>query len=194
MRLESLPPTFTTKAARECGIHSRDISRWRDVGDIVELSRGVFRKAGAPQPTYPDLLAVATRAPRAIICCLSAAAAYDLTDERTPSVQIAVSAAINAPKIDYPPTTVMRFAPTEFELGLAMIEAAPGESIRIYDPARTVVDMIRLRSRFGEPVAYNILHRYLAAPKARPAKLLNYARSLHVFGPVRAALDIVSSR
>lgn len=191
---DALPPTFTTKAARDLDVHPRDLYAWRDSGEIVELSRGVFRRGDAPPASYPDALAVAYRAPRAIVCCMSAAAVHELTDELMASVQIAVPNRGHPPKIDYPPTTAFRFDEKTFELGLSTFEAAPGESVRVYDAARTVVDLMRMRHRFGEPVAHSALHRHLARPGSRPANLLEYAEALGVFGPMRAALDIASAR
>ena len=91
--VDSLPSTFTTEISRAHGVHPRDLYAWRDDGLIIELSRGVFRRADAPPASYPDLIAVAHRVPRAIMCCVSAAVIYDLTDEMPPSVQIAVTSA-----------------------------------------------------------------------------------------------------
>ncbi|WP_166849217.1 type IV toxin-antitoxin system AbiEi family antitoxin domain-containing protein [Isoptericola sp. BMS4] len=189
-----LPPTFTTKVARELGIHSRDLYRWRDDSEVVELSRGVFRRGDAPPPTYPDLLAVATRVPGGIVCGLSAASLFDLTDTLVAEVQIAVRRGTYTPRIDFPPTEVLRFEAVKFDLGRTTIEAAPGEPIPVYDPARTVVDLMRLRHRFGEPIAHSALRRYIATPDARPAQLLKYAAALGVSGPVRAAVDVASAR
>lgn len=191
---KSLPSTFTTETSRAHGVHPRDLYAWRDEGLIIELSRGVFRRADAPPASYPDLVAVAHRAPRAIVCCVSAAAIHDLTDEMPASVQIAVPKRSHTPVIAYPPVTVFRFDETTFELGLTSFEAGPGEPVRIYDAARTVVDLMRFRKRFGEPIAHAALNRYLTAPGARPALLLDYADALGTFGPMRAALDIVSAR
>lgn len=87
-----------------------------------------------------------------------------------------------------------RFEESTFELGLSSFEAAPGEEVRIYDPARTVVDLMRFRRRFGEPIAHASLNRYLSSPGSRPALLLDYAVALGVAGPVRTALDIASAR
>lgn len=137
---------------------------------------------------------MAYRAPRAVVCCLSAAAVHDLTDELPGSVQVAVAKGSHPPQISYPPATVLRFDAQTFELGLSAVDAAPGEPVRVYDAARTVTDLMRLRHRFGEPVAHAALKRYLTHPGARPALLLSYARSLGAFGPVRAALDIASAR
>ena len=96
--------------------------------------------------------------------------------------------------IEYPPVTVFRFDETTFELGLSSFEAGPGEMVRIYDAARTVVDLMRFRRRLGEPIAHAALNRYLASTGARPARLLEYADALGTFGPVRAALDVASAR
>jgi predicted transcriptional regulator of viral defense system len=191
--LGGLPPTFTTGEARAHGVHSRDLYASRDSGVIIELSRGVFRHAGAPPPSYPDLLAVARRVPRAIVCLLSAAAVHDLTDEIPPSVQIAVPKPSRPPRIVFPPTTVFRFDTESFELGLSSIEAAPGEPVRIYSPTRTIADLMRLRHRIGEPVALAALHRYLRRRDARPGELLRMASALGAYGPVKRAVDVASA-
>lgn len=191
--LGSLPDTFTTALARSRGVHPRDLYQARDAGEIIELSRGVFRRADASPASYPDLLAVAYRAPRAIVCCVSAAAVHDLTDEIPRNVQIAVTTRDRPPQIAYPVIEVFRFDPDSFELGLSAIEAAPGKFVRIYDPARTVVDLMRLRHRLGEPLAHAALHRYLRSYNARPGDLLRLATTLGVAGPLRRALDIASA-
>jgi hypothetical protein len=56
-----------------------------------------------------------------------------------------------------------------------------------------VVDLMRLRHRLGEPLALSSLRRYLHRRDARPGELLSLARPLGVFGPMRAALDVVSA-
>jgi predicted transcriptional regulator of viral defense system len=191
---DTLPPTFTTRTARDLGVHPRELYAWRDAGEIIELSRGVFRRADAPPASYPDLLAVAYRAPRGIVCCVSAAVVYDLTDELPRSVQVAVPKNSHPPEISYPPATVFRFDTATFELGLSAFDAAPQESVRVYNAARTVTDLMRLRHRLGEPIAHTALNRYLGQPGSRPALLLTYAQALGVLGPVRSALDIASAR
>lgn len=191
---ETLPPTFTTETARAQGVHPRNLHAWRDGGQVVELSRGVFRRADAPPASHPDALAVAYRSPRAIVCRVSAAAIHELTDEMPPALQVAVPKRSHAPVIEYPPVMVFRIEERIFELGLSSFDAAPDEQVGIYNPARTVVDLMRFRRRFGEPLAHAALHRYLLSPGARPALLLEYADALRTFGPVRAALDVASAR
>jgi predicted transcriptional regulator of viral defense system len=188
-----LPSTFTTRSARQLGLHPRELYQLRDTGDVYELSRGVFRKADAPAPSLPDLLAVASRIPRGIVCCVSALSVHDLTDEIPSVVQIAVPRRQRPPNIDHPPTEIFRFNEGTFELGLSWVEAAPGERVRVYSAERTVVDLMRLRGRLGEPLALGALRRYLLRRTPRPGEVLELARELNVYGPVRMALDVMSA-
>lgn len=191
--VRDLPATFTTRTALGLGVHPRDLYAARDSGVLVELSRGVFRRGDAPPASFPDLLAVAFRVPRAVVCCVSAAAVHDLTDQIPVAVQVAVPTRSRSPRIEFPPTQVFRFEEGTFELGLSDVEAAPGELVRIYDPPRTVVDVMRLRHRLGEPIAHGALARYLRRRDAHPAVLLEMARELGVYGPVRQAVDVASA-
>lgn len=193
MLVQALPATFTTGMALAAGLSYRELYRLRDDGDLVELSRGVFRSADAPPATFPDLLAVAYRAPTGVICAVSAAAAHNLTDELPARVQVAVPRGHHRPRIAYPPVQVLNFDVATFELGLSSLEAAPGERIRIYNPTRTAVDLMRLRRQIGEDIALTVLRRYLRTHSAEPAVLMEYARVLDVFGPVRAAVEVATA-
>lgn len=191
--LEELPATFTTGQARAAGVHPRNLYRWRDEGSVVVLSRGVFRRADAPEPSHPELLGVSFRAPRAVVCLVSAAALHDLTDELPRAAQIAVPQGTRAPRITYPPVEVFHFDATTFDLGVELMDAVDGEAVRVYSPARTVVDLMRLRRRIGEPLALGALRRHLRQQGAKPALLLQLSRALGVLGPVRSAVDVLES-
>lgn len=190
---ELLPATFTTGEALTAGVHPRDLYRWRDTGLVIELSRGVFRRADAAPASYPDFLAVSRRAPAAAICLLSAASVHDLTDELPRTVQIAIPRGTRPPRITHPPIEVFRFAAATFHLGMEWIEAAEDETVRITGPARTVVDLMRLRRSMGEPLAMIALRRYLSRPDGGPATLIQLARQLDVLGPVRAAVEVLEA-
>lgn len=190
--LALLPPTFTTGDARQAGVHTRQLYAWRESGEVVPLSRGVFRRADA-LAAHPELLAVAHRSPVAVVCLVSAAALHELTDELPRAVQIAVPRGSRPPRIAYPPVEVFQFDAATFELGLSEVDAAEGEPVRVYSPARTVVDLMRFRRRIGEPLALGAVRHYLASRGARPVKLLELARALDVLGPVRAAVDVLEA-
>lgn len=192
-RLVKLPPTFTTGEADRAGLWRRDLYRLRDAGVINELSRGVYRKADAPETAHIDLVAVTHRAPQAVVCLVSALALHELTDEIPDVVHLAVPRGTYRPRITYPPTEVSEFDVDTFQLGLEEWEAAPGERIPLYGPARSVVDAMRFRGRLGEPLALRSMRRYLERTDSRPAELLSLARALGVGGPVEQAVRAMAS-
>jgi hypothetical protein len=128
-----------------------------------------------------------------VVCLLSAAAVHDLTDEVPLAVQIAVPIGTWRPRITYPPVEVFAWSPDTVELEVQLAQAAPCEQVRVYSAARTAVDLIRLRTRIGEPVAYLVLRRYLARRDARVAHLLNLAEALDVLGPTRSAVEVLTA-
>lgn len=193
MALELLPPTFTPAEAVAAGCTRHAVYTLRDAGEVVEISRGVYRKASAPETAHIDLIAAAKRAPRGVICLVSALAVHELTDEIPAAVQMAVPRGVNVPTISYPPVEFSRFDPTTFDNGRTLFEAAPDEMVPVYDAERAVADAMRLRHLVGDAVALRALRAYLARPAARPPELVSMARQIGDAGPLLRAVEVVLS-
>jgi hypothetical protein len=160
---------------------------------VLEISRGVYRKVSAPETAYLDLIAVAKRAPRAVVCLVSALAVHELTDEIPRVVQMAVPRGIHVPHINYPPTEFSRFDPRTFDIGRQLFDAASRESVAVYGPERAVADAMRLRHRVGDTLAIQALRTYLARPEARLTLLAQTARQLGDAGPLLHAMQVILS-
>lgn len=189
-RLAALAPTFTTAQARAVRLSARDLGSLATDGTIEELSRGVYRRTDAAETAHADLLAVCLRAPRAVVCGESALALHELIDDIPSAVHIAVPRGSTRPTISYPPTVVAQYAAATFDLGIERYEAVPGESIPVYDAARSVVDAMRHRTRIGESLALAALGRYLR--RGRPgdvAALRRTARELGALSVIRPTVE-----
>lgn len=192
-KIERLPPSFTTAEVLEHGVSWSTLYRLRDSGDVVELSRGAWRRADAPPTAHESLIAVALRAPHGAICLLSALAFHDLTDEIPSRVDLAVPRGSHRPKIDYPPVDVYVFDADTFELGREWIEMAPGEWVPLYDEVRSTVDALRLRNQLGSGIAYGAARRLLARKRRAAGQILELARELRCAGPVSDALEVLQA-
>lgn len=191
-RLAGLAATFTTAQARQARLSPRDLAFLVSLGEIDELSRGVYRRADAPETAHADLLAVCARTPRAVVCGESALALHELIDDIPSAVHIAVPRGSRRPTISYPPTVVAQYATKTFSLGIERFEAAPGETIPVYSPARSVVDAMRHRSRIGETLALSALSRYLRRNgRGGVGELQDIARELGALSVVRPAVEAV---
>jgi predicted transcriptional regulator of viral defense system len=176
--LAELAPTFTLAEATSAGLAKHAVYRLRDGGVIVEISRGVYRVVTAPELAQLDALAVTKRAPRGILCLITALDLHDLTDEIPDAVDVAVPAGTRPPLIHYPPVRVHRLRADTFDLERTDLEIAPNESVPVYSPERTVVDALRLKHLVGDSVALTAAKRYLARRGARPSLLAEIARKL----------------
>ncbi|MFE5073346.1 type IV toxin-antitoxin system AbiEi family antitoxin domain-containing protein [Streptomyces halstedii] len=191
-RLSGLSPTFTTAQARQALLSARDLAYLITEGEIDELSRGVYRQADAPETAHADLLAVCTRAPRAVLCGESALALHELIDDIPSAVHIAVPRGSRRPTISYPPTVVAQYAAKTFDLGVERFEAAPGETIPVYNAARSVVYAMRHRGRIGETMALSALVRYLRrSGRGGVGELQFIARELNALSVIRPAVEAV---
>lgn len=164
-----------TKDALELGVHPRTLYRLRDEGVVEQVSRGVYRLAAMPDLAHPDLVAVALRVPRAVVCLVSALAYHDATNEVPHEVQIALPRATKAPRIDHPPVRAFWFSGPALSEGIQVV-AVDGVTVRIYDLPKTVVDCFRFRNKLGLEVAVDALNQALRRKGVKPADVLRYAR------------------
>ena len=168
-----------TRDALELGIHPRTLYRMRDEGAVEQISRGVFRLASLPALSHPDLVAVALRVPRAVVCLVSALAYHDATSEVPHEVQIALPRRTKPPKMDYPPLRVFSFSGPALSEGVetALLD---GVAVRIFNLPKTVVDCFRFRNKLGLDVAVEALNQAIKRKGVQPAEVLRYARVCRV--------------
>lgn len=187
---KALPPAFTYTQARAAGMSAERLYAYRSQGVIEQVARGLYRWADAPQIDQ-DLLEIAHRAPRGVLCLVSALARHGLTDIIPPRIDIALPRGSRTPALRET-IQVHMFARETFELGRDEISIGDKLSIGIYSPERTLVDVIRLRHREGLDVAWEALRRWIARKGSKPAALLAMAKQFRgAEKSVRAALEVV---
>ena len=164
-----------TKDALDLGIHPRTLYRLRDEGVVIQVSRGIYRLASLPPLSQPDIVAVALRVPRAVICLTSALAYHDVTSEIPHEVQIALPRRTKTPRLDFPPIRVFWFSGPALSEGIEVVEI-DGVDVQVYDLPKTVVDCFRFRNKIGLDVAVAALNEAIKRKGVRPAELLRYAR------------------
>jgi predicted transcriptional regulator of viral defense system len=191
-RIQELGPVFRSKDAVAAGVSWRDLYALRDGGEILELSRGLYRQADAGGISDVDFVAVCGRAPQGMICLNSALAYWDLSDEIPAQVHVAVPSGSHRPVIGYPPTQVHVFRAASFAVGRLEVAEQVGERFWVTDRERTVADAFRLRHLTGEDLAFAALRRYLQSWPSL-ARLAEVARPLRAWGALSAALRILQS-
>jgi predicted transcriptional regulator of viral defense system len=179
---------------RAAGITAATIARMEHKGLLVQLSRGLYQRPDAPLDIHHALAEAAKRVPRGVICLASALAFHGLTDTIPSRVWMAVGSRDWRPQIDAPPIEVVRFPAMAFTTGIEthVIEGVP---VRIYDPAKTVIDLFRVRRRAkarGGTLAIEGLKAGLRQRKATPAQLARYAQDAGIGEVVQPYLEALT--
>ena len=188
--LTRLGGTARTRDLRAAGLHPRDIYAARDDGRFIELSRGVFRLADLPL-TEPDLVVVATRMPKAVLCLVTALHLHGLTLELPRAVHVALPRGVHPSRLDHPPLEVYHFSAKSYEAGVETREI-DGVSMRLTTPAKSVADAFKFRSRIGLEAALDALKLTLSSRAATPAQLDRMARVNRVQAVMRPYLEALS--
>jgi predicted transcriptional regulator of viral defense system len=163
--------------ALDAGIASKTFYAMRDQGILIRLSRGLYRLADAPPPGNPDILIIATRLPKAVICLISALDYYNLTEQIPHFVYIALPQDAENPRIRDIPIQIIWLSEKSYQTGIREV-ALDNAQIKIYSPEKTLADCFKFRNKLGLDVAIDALRRYFAQPaKAQDLNaLMDYAR------------------
>jgi predicted transcriptional regulator of viral defense system len=178
-----------TRSALRMGIHPRTLYELRDRGELERVGRGLYRLSSAPHLSNPDWVAVAVRAPRSVICLISALAHHGLTTQVPHSIDLAIPSHGQAPKIDALPIRVFWYSEPAFSAGVETIriDEVP---VRVYSPAKTVADCFKYRNKIGQDIAVEALRRFRERKKKPDLReLFHYARICRVEGIMRPFLE-----
>lgn len=184
----------------EENIAAATISRMREGGDIVQLSRGLYQLPGAPTDVHHALVEAAKRVPRGIICLTSALAFHELTDTIPSRVWVAIGSRDWKPRAVSLPMQFVRFRPNVFNSGIET-HVIDGVAVRIYNPAKTVVDLFRYRQTAGKRykkspglnLALEGLSEALRQRRATPAEIARYAEEGGAWKTVRPYLEAMTA-
>ncbi len=176
--------------AVQAGVHRNTLYAMRDAGVIEQLSRGLFRLADAPPLANPDLVTVARRVPRGVVCLISALALHDLTTQIPHEVWLAVPRDSEPPRVDYPPVRVFRYADNAFAEGIET-KKMDDTPLRVYGREKTLADCFKYRNKIGLDTAVEALKRYKQQGRINADALMRYAHICRVANVMRPYLEAV---
>ena len=173
------------------GIPRAVLRRLVDQGALVRTGRGLYMSPEADVTRHHTLVEVVARVPGAVVNLLSALTFHELTDEIPHAVWIAIRRGSQAPRLESPRLEVTWTAPRFLELGVTRHEIE-GIQVAVTDPARTVVDCFKFRSRVGVDVAISALRDFVATHRQGRQELWELADACRVRTVIRPYLESLS--
>ena len=158
-------------------------------GILRRIARGIYVPADhiANNETFQS---VSLAVPHGVICLLSALQFHEITTQMPVEVWIAIERNHTVPKYKDNPLRVVFVRETHFACGIEEHQIQ-GVTVRVYSPAKTVVDCFKFRNKVGIDVAREALKESLAQGKATVDEIYRYAKICRMLNVMRPYLEIV---
>lgn len=170
------------------GIGPETLARLVREAAVVRPARGLYQLRDTPVDAAHALAEAAILVPKGVVCLTSALQYHELTLQMPSAVWMAIDRAAWRPKITYPPLRFVRFT------GSALTEGVERHRIEtvdvpLTDPARTIVDCFRYRTKVGLDVALEGLREGLHRRRCTPGQLWHYARRAKIWSVMRPYVE-----
>jgi predicted transcriptional regulator of viral defense system len=176
-----------TSQAIKLGIAPRTLYALRDAGKIEEVTWGIYRLPNTPANEYTDLVQVALRIPKGIICLISALAYHNLTTQIPHEVFVALPLDAEKPRLSYPPVRLFWLSKGAYSAGIEKY-LLDGVNVRVYSREKTIADCFKYRNKIGLNIALEALKEGLGQG-CKPETVLDFARIDHVERTMRPYLE-----
>ena len=170
------------------GVPREYLKRLREEGVFEQPARGIYVLANAKPTEHQTLVEVCKRVPHGVVCLLSALQFHRLTTQIPHEVWLAIGSKTWPPKLEYPPLRIVRFSPATLDYAVEEHRVA-GAVVRVYAPAKTVVDCFKFRNKIGLDVALEALRDCLKQRRATIDDLWKAAKVCRVANVMRPYLE-----
>jgi predicted transcriptional regulator of viral defense system len=184
----------------KAGVTAATVSRMMEKGLVTRLGRGLYQLPDAGFDINHSLAEAAKLVPKGTVCLVSALAYHELTDTIPSRVWLAIGSKDRRPRLTSPPLQVVRFGPKVLGSGIDE-HVIEGVTVRVFDPAKTVVDLFRYRQsagrRYKQSPGLNLalegLREALRTRKATPSEIARYSEEAGIWKIVRPYLDAITA-
>ena len=198
----TLEQTVLALAERQPLLRARDLtaqalptvvlSRLVAAGKLERVARGVYSLPGRALSEHRSLAEVALRAPRGVVCLLSALRVHGIGTQAPFEVWLAIPPHTPTPRLDQPSLRVVRMSGPALTEGVEPIDI-DGVRVPVFNANKTVADCFKYRNKIGVDVALEALRDGWAQRKLTMDALWHYASVNRVANVMRPYLESVTA-
>ncbi|MGO7032634.1 type IV toxin-antitoxin system AbiEi family antitoxin domain-containing protein [Rhizobium ruizarguesonis] len=170
------------------GIGPETLARLVREEAVVRPARGLYQLPDTQAEAAHALAEAAVLVPKGVVCLTSALQYHELTLQMPSAVWMAIDRTAWRPKIDYPPIKFVRFKGSALTEGVER-HRIEGVEVPITNPARSIVDCFRYRTKVGLDVAMEGLREGLRRRKTTSDDLWTYAKEARIWSTMRPYVE-----
>ena len=181
---------ITTAELKDMGYSYYKIGKLEEQGILSRVNRRTYENL-----TYKgdenDFFSAEAFVPYGVICLMSAARYYELTNFLPDAVDVAIERKKKVNTLpEWPEIRIFYFDASRMDLGVT--EVRDGDNcFHIFDIEKTVVDIIYYRNKIGIEETSEVLRNYLKRRDRQIDRLYAYAKRLRCEKIVRTYLEVL---
>jgi predicted transcriptional regulator of viral defense system len=165
-----------------------DLSRLVKSGELERVARGVYETADASD----DLLYIEQlRRPKIVYSHGTALFLHDLTDRDPIKLSVSVPAGYNTKALLNEGFKVFSVKHELYDSDVVEVSTKYGHLVNAYTAERTVVDVVRSRSRIDPEIVTTAVKRYAARSEKNIPQLMRTAEQFGVTKLIRTYLEVL---
>ena len=176
----------TASQATEASIPRRKLTEAVRKGNLIQVARGLY---ALPETWEDPYLVAQHRFARGVFSDDTALFLHGMTDRAPFSLTMTFPRGYNATPARKAGVICRTCADDVLGLGIMELTTQHGNVVRVYDPERTLCDLVRGQRTVDSQVVIPAMQSYAKSPKRDVQKLVGYARSLGVERKIRNYLE-----
>lgn len=181
---------ITTAELKDMGYSYYKIGKFVIDGLLRRVNRSTYENLSY-KGDENDFFSAEAYVPKGVICLMSAARYYELTNFLPSSIDVAIERKKKIVTLpDWPEIKIFYFDAARMDLGVT--EVWEGENVfHIFDIEKTVVDIIYYRNKIGIEETAEVLKNYLKRKDRHIDRLYAYAKLLRCEKAIRTYLEVL---
>jgi predicted transcriptional regulator of viral defense system len=179
---------ISAKQGALAGLSYMKLSRLVKSGELERVARGVYESVDEPD----DLLYIEQlRRPKIVYSHGTALYLHDLTDRDPISFSVSVPAGYNTKALLKEGFKVFSVKPELYDSDIVEVSTKYGHLVNAYTAERTVVDVIRSRSRIDPEIVTTAVKRYASRRDKNIPQLMRTAGQFGVVKLIKTYLEVL---
>lgn len=170
------------------GVAQETVARLVRSGRVIRLARGLYQLPGGSLETAHGFAEACKLVPKGVVCLVSALQYHELTVQLPRAIWIAIETGSHTPHISHPPMRFVRFSEKAMSEGVER-RKIEGVAVRVTDPATTVADCFRFRSKVGIDAAVEGLREALRRSPGMADAIMKAAQHRRIWTKLRPYLE-----
>lgn len=138
-----------------------------------------------------EFLYVSGYVAQGVVCLMSAAVYHDMSTFRSNHIDVAIRHKSKVSVLpDWPRIKIFYFSDKRYDIGIQTI-SCEGGFFRVYDPEKTVCDLLVYRYKYGLEDALHVLKNYLGREDRDINKLIRYAEMMRCHRILSTYLEVL---